>query len=323
MASRSSTGAADIDLLASNYAELNEQYYEHQPWTYFSQRLSHLMLVASHDERHQERIADGVDLGPVRLSIARQQEPAAATTPEQTFAAIDAEVLLHHSAETLLRLVHAHSQADPCPWLRMSRVRSPRDFKEWVRAEVSEPELEAVDALCRRVFAVETASTEQVRTLTRWLRLFAAEFLDADAYNAAKHGLSLSGASERWTLEVAGRKLLEHDGASLTWLSTRPDESGRMRWAETSRLFSVESTATMIFIATRLMNGVWDRGRATHLGEEAEPFEGVSDTRAIDETFGTVHRVLEERERPLAYPDNSPTMILRTRLRRPTDPETS
>lgn len=163
----------------------------------------------------------------------------------------------------------------------MSRVRSPRAFKQWVRAQMVEPELAAVDELCRLVFTIDGATPDQVRTLTRWLRLFAAEFLEADAYNAAKHGLALSGASEQWIFQVAGHTLLGHDGASLTWLSTRPDEEGRSRWTEISRLFSIESTATVIFIATRLMNGVWDHARATHLGWQSVPFEGVVDRRTV------------------------------------------
>ena len=55
-------------------------------------------------------------------------------------------MLLHHSAETLLRFVHAHADAaEPCPWLRMSRLTRFGEFKDWVRTHVAtadEPDLD-------------------------------------------------------------------------------------------------------------------------------------------------------------------------------------
>jgi hypothetical protein len=303
---------ANDGLRAENLEALNEQFYSGQPWIYFLQRLANLMLIASGDEAIERRFADGISLGALNIAI---QRPAPDVTPsaEQTFAAIESQLLLHHAAETTLRFAYAHAEPDPCPWLRMARLTNAGQFKAWVDDELVTPAAEQVDALVMRLFVVDDASEANIRTLTDWLRLFASEFLDAAPYNAAKHGMALQAAAQQWQIEVDGQALLSADGASLDWLAVA-DVDGRRRWARTSRILSVEGTAMAVFAATRLMAGMWDRARAEHLGDEREPFTGLADLQTSYAAVGLRHHVIADMERALAY-DDTPERTLRIRTR--------
>jgi hypothetical protein len=109
----------DVPALTAAQAQtLNQQLYEMEPWIFFQQRLAHLMLAAD-QKRYRAIFREGVSAGGVNLRVERpSDEPP---TPEQSFVAIESEVLLHHTSETLLRFVHAHARPSASPWVRMRR----------------------------------------------------------------------------------------------------------------------------------------------------------------------------------------------------------
>ena len=309
---------ADHGLLETNYASLNDEFYARQPWVYFLQRLSHLLLVATGDDGHRERLARGITFGRVTAAFSKPADSDMVPTAEQTFTAIESQVLLHHVAETLMRLVHAHAEPDPCPWLRMSRMTRFSDFKDWVRQTIVEQPHDGLDELCRTVFVLDDALAENVHTVARWLRVFAAEFLNSASYNAAKHGMAIGGAAQRWSVTVADTPLVDHDGASLEWLERKEDENGRRRWVKVARLMSWEATSAVIFTGTNLIQGLWENARVIHLGDEAKPFAGVLAPRALNNEFGVARHVLQEQEVALRYDDNGhPNLIIRLPYVRP------
>jgi hypothetical protein len=74
-------------------------------------------------------------LGELDLAIHRLASDRL-TTEEQTFAGIEAELLLHHAAETTLRFTHAHAEPDPCPPVRppgssSTRIRTTPPSTVW------------------------------------------------------------------------------------------------------------------------------------------------------------------------------------------------
>lgn len=181
---------SDEGLLTENFAALNERFYDTEPWVYFQQRLSHLMLMASDRDSYRAIFAEGVQLGGIQLRVEVDPNSKELPTPEQAYTAIEAEMLLHHSAETLLRFVYAHAEPDPWPWLRMSRVTDPTKFKKWVRKNVFDVPLEQLAELCRTIFAVDPHKQDEVDSHVEYLRLLAEHFLAANSYNSAKRGQS-------------------------------------------------------------------------------------------------------------------------------------
>lgn len=254
---------------ASVYPKLNADFYDAEPWRYFEQRLAYLMFVASDPKGCRAVLSEPMDLGPLHFDLSQSWNDTY-PTPEQSFAAIEGEVLLHHAAETVLRFVHAH--ADPreqCPWLRMSAT-APRSFRSWVRTKVARAEEGRLAELCGRVFACEPGSRADLDAYAGYLRMLAGHFLDSGPYNAAKHGMGLTGGSERRELEVDGRKLFSRDGAVIRWLAVERsgDAERGPAWARASRQFSIEATIALIHVCTSLMKSVWIRGRSAYLDDQ-------------------------------------------------------
>jgi hypothetical protein len=301
--------------LDENYARLNNEFYETHPWVYFQQRLSHLILVASDRDRYRKIFAKGIRLGSVELTIEVDANSTTYPTPEQSYTAIDAELLLHHSAETLLRFVYAHAEHDPCPWLRMSRMRSAGQFKGWVNNNIVDAHREHVAALCARVFSVDPKSPEDLDAHVEYVRLLAEHFLAADPYNAAKHGMAVKGGSQRRKIVSDKWKLFDRDGMTLTWLALWPRDDAKhpARWTLVSRISSTEATVAMVYITTQLMRGIWIRGRHDHLEEPWDEVFRPHPPAALFNALELRHHVLADWYEPLHYAGEEQTISIESR----------
>jgi hypothetical protein len=306
--------SAENGLLAENYPQLNRQFYDTAPWIYFQQRLLNLALVASAEKRHRKVFSDGIKLGPLTLKTkAPEAGDQSLPTPEQTYQAIEAEVLLHHSAETLLRFVHAHAEPDPCPWLRMSRLTSAGPFKNWVSTTLVKGSRVEQTVLCERLFGHD-GNAARLEDFRRYVVLLAEHFLDPSSYNAAKHGMALQGASQQWSVEVDDLQLLNHAGASVSWLTRAPDpERQGLRWMEATRVFSVEATAALIHITTMLMESLWIQARQKHLDEPVSEFYCPPSPDDLFSVFDVRHWVMAEIGKPLRYEGVGSTMTITSR----------
>lgn len=300
----------------STYAKLNADFYDATPWQYFQQRLSHLMLAASDRDRYRAVLSEPMVLGPIQFDVTVPATDAY-PTPEQSFTAIEAEVLLHHAAETLLRFVHAHTDSDePCPWLRMSALTNARVFKAWVEVTIVEASREVLGQLCGRVFACRPNCTNDVDAYIDYTRLLAEHFLDAGPYNAAKHGMGLTGGSERRQIEVDGVEVFRRDGAVINWLAAWPlhDPERPAKWTRASRLFSPEAAIALIVLTTNLMKSIWIRGRARHLNESWESVFSPPSPSELLGAFGVRHPVLADWYEPLPTDDHDERdLIVKTR----------
>jgi hypothetical protein len=245
--------AAIID----NYRALNAAFYTDEPWRYFERRMLHLAEVAQDPAAAMSDKSFTVGALTVEMSGAGNIEPDY-PTPAQSFIAIESEVLLHHAAETALRLIYAHDGGDPCPLMRISELRSFSTFKDWVaRLTTSNAELEAV---VRSVFPGSPHGVA-LENLCQWVAMLARHFLDSAPYNAAKHGMTLAGGAEQRTIEIDGVELSNAKGASVSWLELWPRDDPARRWARASRLLSVEAFLALIHAITLLIQAVWGQGR--------------------------------------------------------------
>jgi hypothetical protein len=190
--------------------------------------------------------------------------------------------LLHHTAETLLRLVHAHNSADPCPLMRLTELRNFSTFKAWVETlTTSDAELETV---VRAVFPGPLDYPALVSTC-HWVGVLARHFLESAPYNAAKHGMTLAGGAEERTLEIDGVALSNANGASVNWLELWPATGPGRQWTKASRLLSVEAFLAMIQASNLLMQALWARGRHEHLPDIYPDVEEVLTMPTPRETF--------------------------------------
>jgi hypothetical protein len=260
--------------LVHDFAEVNEEFYEAKPWQYFEQRLLTLAVMFDDPDRFRRIYEQPVRIGPLELNLTVNADPDDdAKQDDLRFAGAEAQVLLHHAAETLLRLVHCHAPEEgapaQCPALKLARVTSPGPFKQWVRTTVIEGAPDERHKLCVTVFG-QPAQPSRLEAIGSWLDLFGKLFLDANPYNAAKHGLAVRGGHSRLSVDIADKQLLEKQGLTMSWLGVSDDDQGVPRWGLTTRWFAPEAAIGAIFVATRLIQALWIVARERYLDDMAE-----------------------------------------------------
>jgi hypothetical protein len=303
----------DRGLCASNDAFLDQRFYNARPWAYFRRRLAHLALTA--DPTAGAALAGGTTftIGPVeiRLDPSEDDDADISSIGSTRFVAIEAEMLLHHVSETLLRLALAHlpdtgGAKPPSPWLAIARQRSPKEFKKLIRRRFQNPDAKAVRQDMRVLFGVHpedaVVADDRLDECARYLSYFASIFLDSDAYNAAKHGFALRGERSQLNVRVDDLEVVDVSGYSLDLLHVVTD-GGRKRWRVTTRWFSLEGSIALTWTATALLENLWTVGCQRRLGApKVRVFSPPPLSTVLDLGEGDPRRLVEIK-RDLAYDD--------------------
>jgi hypothetical protein len=280
---RSRKPSPDHLLAPEQFPELNRAFYATRPWEYFRHRERLLALTAGAPEKLLAAGRDGVQVGRLHFQLQGdpQQEEQDAEDRER-FLLADSQILLHHVSETLLRLYLAHENLPPCPWLEVARVRGPGAFKKLVQGRFVEGPPQ--DESRRRVAGVFLGTSnpkgltphppieawnEGLDNIEAFLRHYARHFLDADVYNALKHGLVVRPGDSHTQLDDG--ELIKAEGPALEYLSQRKDVSGRLRWNRSTRWLEFDRSLVFVFMATRLMESLWSIARARYLEDEPPP----------------------------------------------------
>ena len=294
--------------LESNFRELNEAFYQERPWDYFLQRLVHLAAIAS--DTGKLPFEDAISVGPVTIQ-SHAPTVSRYPSPGQSFVAIESEVLLHHAAETLLRLMHAHAEPSPCPWIRMSSLRNFSEFKEWVATLRDDPKLADVAG---ELFGRSDEHPEALADEAEWIRLFGQHFLDSSSYNAAKHGMALAGGAVRGRVAIDDKEIVRAEGPVVSWLARWPDSGASRppRWTRVTKILSPEAYIMMIKVAADLMESMWIHGRSLHIGESSDDVRYVAhgSPRSLFNALEVPGHVLYQTYMPLAYEGESAELLI-------------
>jgi hypothetical protein len=273
-------------LMPEQFPELNEAFYATKPWEYFNYRNHLLMLAAGASDRLVEIAEDGVTY----KGMTYQENPGGgededgdqAEVAKENFVIADSEALLHHASETLLRLYLAHEGlSTPCPWLELARVRTPGRLKrrlenrfledltvEERRARVASVFFGVTDRSKLRPIPPEGEWKKGLDNIEAFLTHFAQHFLDADVYNALKHGLAVrpGDASTR----VGDGALLKAEGPAIEYLSLRQDSDGHRRWNRSTSWIQPDHSMGLVYLASRLMESIWRIARFRYLNEQPD-----------------------------------------------------
>lgn len=267
-------------LAPENDRGLNETFYRARPDAYFNQRLESLMLVAGKSEQLAELLSEGITVGRLKAGGAQkpkltERQRAEVEQDRQRFVITEAEVLLHHAAETLLRLYLAHERLPPCPWLVLAGERSFAQFKEKVAklgielgGEERKINVAAVFFGASNRTSIQPTPPEDewkagLGNLSTWLAWFAEHFLDSGVYNVAKHGLALQAGNAAFQLGDDER--ISRSGSSLEYVESYKADTGR-RWRRTTQWVDADRWMGYIFVACRLMKGLMEVARARYTG---------------------------------------------------------
>ena len=248
------------------YGSLNEHFYHAEPSEYLLQRL--WSLAASLDPATQPTAVQ-FD----QFSMAREPEDILDDNKAMKYAALESMVLLHHAAESMLRLYLAHANRSPCPWVEIAKLRNFAEFKRRVaelRDSLSEPEvmndLEEVFMWAHEPAAFPRVSEHLRASNQAGLRLmieYAATVLleDAPVYNAAKHGIAVLAGDVNLELE----EVLRAEGPSLTTLE-EIELDGARKWAKRTRWVHPTRSLTTTFVIANMIRSLWESARGHYLG---------------------------------------------------------
>jgi len=269
----------DVGFATQNYAELNEAYYAVNPTDYIRRRLRMIALMREAPDALHELEAVGLTSGEVTIEYIGDGDRQSDTWKQERqdreeFITADAWQLLNHAAETLIRVYLAHCDGAPCPVVAIAK-RDPA-FKTAVRQRFARDAPTAEhhaangiafygDADALRMTDTPVERREAALTnLEGLLRMYARFFLDADAYNALKHGLALRAGFSRLEIKSEEVDLGRTEGAHIEWLGEVVKGDAR-RWAIKTRWVDVSLLLKQIAIAADLATHIWDVGAALRI----------------------------------------------------------
>jgi hypothetical protein len=293
--------SADYKLAHENYPGLNESFYKTRPWNYFYYRLNHLVLVAAKQEDVAKlldepfKVGERLTVGPRdRSGDGDPERERIADADLKAFVAAEAAVLLYHTSETLLRVYLVHEDRDgkppfsECPVLDIARGRNHAAFKEKVEKRfLGNLDQEERRKRARLVFygtndqsafrerPPDDAWTGGPDNIENFLRYYAETFVDADLYNAAKHGLAIHPGEVAMQLaNNQGEEILGAKGHAIEYLAEREEKDGSRTWTRATKWVDLELNAAFIMTAMEFMKSIWTVARARYCGEMPEA--GVS-----------------------------------------------
>ncbi len=192
------------------------------------------------------------------------------------FVLLEAELFIHHAAETLMRLYFAHSCNAPAPWIEMAKLRGPGEFTRRLKAFRKERQKESVLTQIRLVFFgykqfpqewSEEKAAENEAALVRvadYLDYFSEVLLQrGQTYNAVKHGLAVEAGES--AIAVREIEELSASGPSIAYLDRARDEEKKSFWAVKTRWIPLEFDITLAYVGTQLLNALWTVARIRYV----------------------------------------------------------
>lgn len=257
------------------YDGINAGFYRADPADYFRMRVYMLLLAMGRADEVGDLLNDGIEWRELKFRTM----PSDDATPEdeskrrwEAAGIADAEVVYHHAAECLLRLVTAHVGLPPCPRLEIARMRTPGQFKRQVQSNLVECDLErlstdlwpvffgseeVIEHLDPRPPAAEVAEARVAAA--RWVQHFAWTWLDrAPIYNTAKHGFALGAGEGGFSIGPMGPTALklERFDPVITYID-EVGEKGDRRWAEHMTFVEPDKSVASALIATQMIEQLW------------------------------------------------------------------
>jgi|GEM_PF-1840504 len=265
----------DKGLAPENYLDLNATFYGMRPHIYLRRRLRSLWLWHGDPPGLAALLNEKFIVEDIAVTVGTEGDDEAEKAERERFVVIEAEVLLHHVSETLLRLYLVHAQKSSCPWLDVSREKNFGRLKKDVeklrkrlKAGEEKPGIEAAffppgDRKKMIPDHGDEVWEEAAQNLSEYLEYYASHFLDSAPYNAAKHGLALLAGESRLELTAGDDPVpfLKRSGSALVYLEVERDEgSGDPRWAKVTKWIVLRRALVMIHIGCRLVEEIWKIG---------------------------------------------------------------
>ena len=223
---RHSSTPVDKPIAKELFPELNSTFYTADPAGFLRLRIEALSLMALPQKNLQPAFTVERRIGTLTLPPSLPPDD----DERERYIATEAEMIIHHAAEMILRMFFAHVEAPDCPWLGMASSTSFAEFKKKVEKSLSDGFNREDVALVffggsdPRDAAIRVTDEEFDDAVegTQLLLSHSAQKLLSESflYNAAKHGLTTVQLDEgtKLSIETGGEEILLHEGRMHTYL---------------------------------------------------------------------------------------------------------
>lgn len=289
----------DSLLAPEQFPELNERFYRgpSSPHWYLRQRYLALLLLTRSPQLEPSDEPLIFKVGELTATFAAEDSD---DDTRDDFLAVESTVLLHHAAETLLRLYFAHEGLPLCPWLQVARLRERGSFTARVRDLASKLRNRRVTESIMEVF---TGVGRFSQVGSSWPR---AEWNDrrdglvqllarcteivlegGNLYNSAKHGLTVKahdvGISFAFPEEV--QLDLSAQGPAVTFLESKDGGSG-LKWQVSHTWISAASNLGLVYVINQQIESLWNVATRRYV----DPEDGSGFHKISPEIVETIER---------------------------------
>ena len=269
---------ADERLAEDQLHELNTEFYGGRgPSAYFRTRLAALALVEGGEGECAAVLERGVSIGRFQVHMSGETDAENGATAWE-YAAIESEVLFHHVAESLFRMLFAHVGNPPCPWLEIARLRHFRDFSQRLETEVRASDRRWRTSVAQVLMGSDRPPPDLDRDLWDGIVDSACEALDIIKerftaehvlYNAMKHGAAVTAEPRVATIAPEdGDPVVLGDGPAAIFLEQRQVGS-RWAWHKSIRWVDTDSLLFLVSYMLQMLDAVWTVARTRYAGVPA------------------------------------------------------
>ena len=260
---------AEAILDPAEYPKINRRFYmgSTTPHGYLNNRLRALLLATSNSDEVKAAHQSEFKVGVLTASYSIGEELSDENL--QDFSIVESTVLVHHAAETLVRLYLAHVNLPACPWIEAASLRKPGLFPKQARQLRARLHTEEAQESLMEVFTGARVYQDGPGQMPRanWeerregLQLLMDEALErvlegAPLYNSAKHGLTVKSGNVAITFDFpkdAGIDL-SADGPAMSFLERVTPQK---RWGISHAWISASANTGLTFVICRQIEDLW------------------------------------------------------------------
>jgi hypothetical protein len=262
----------DQNLHPDQWDDLNREFYRADPEAYFLRRLRYLILAIVDVPAVRDAQSGTIEFGKLSMPPEDPYDAADAAV----YGAIESSNLLHHIAETVMRLYLAHEGRPDCPWLEVARLRM--DLASRLESlQKSLGNRETIERILE-VFRGHTTAAgmdpsgritdemwqDYTGGLVRLIDYLCTMLLtDGTMYNATKHGLGVvpSPGGFSLTSPVEGGFSAASQGPTVAYLKQSTQKGRRTIWTRVYDPVSVESNVALCQFLVSQLRGLWSVAR--------------------------------------------------------------
>lgn len=270
------TRIEDLNLAPEQYRDLNRQFFaeDRGPHIFIRHRLRGLLLATSDDPRLADLVTSGISHDTVSMTFPAVESPIGAPGTAE-LATLDAVVMFHHAAETLLQLFVILEEEPPCPWLAITRLKRRRGgLSKRLKDLRNRWKSPTTRGALTRVFYGQNLRGPSGVEKNWWedqvqgLRIVVSEALrrfhdEADLYNSAKHGLGMVPGQAAMSYGDLPDPIIKASGPSLTILEVGESSTGP-KWFQTTHWINRSTTIAMTALIADQIENLWAVARARY-----------------------------------------------------------